>query len=178
MAAQGAQPALPADIPSFTKEKDALSALRTGASNRDERFIVQSPYVDTEHLLDLESLDNENALISLALARLQPVRENYATAPYTESFNWPEVLNELKQLVDKSGRPFKETSFYIVAFRSQIKPSTDYSHLGELDKAAHAEAIASGGFLKYVCGLSNLVPNCCLPCLLIAGTGLDHLMLS
>ncbi|KIE00856.1 UPF0643 protein, partial [Metarhizium majus ARSEF 297] len=148
MAAQGLKAALPADVPSFTKEKDAISALRNHALT-GQRFIVQSPYVDTEHLLDLESLDSENAFISLALARLQAVREDYATAPYTESFNWPEVLDELKQLVQNSGKGFKETSFYIVAFRSQIKPSTDYSHLGELDKAAHAEAVASGGFLKY-----------------------------
>ncbi|EFY84630.1 UPF0643 protein [Metarhizium acridum CQMa 102] len=148
MAAQGVKAALPADVPSFTKEKDAISALRNQALT-EKRFIVQSPYVDAEHLLDLESLDSENGFISLALARLRAVREDYATAPYTESFNWPEVLDELKQLVKTSGKGFKETSFYIVAFRSQIKPSTDYSHLGELDKAAHAEAIASGGFLKY-----------------------------
>lgn len=32
--------------------------------------------------------------------------------------------------------------------RSQISPTTDYSHLGALDKAAHAEAVQSGGFLK------------------------------
>ncbi|OAA38638.1 UPF0643 protein [Metarhizium rileyi] len=148
MAARGVDATLPADVPSFTKEKDAISALRTDAWD-GERFIVQSPYVDTEHLLDLKSLDNENALISLALARLQAVREDYAIASYSESFNWTEVLDELRQLVQKTGRGFKETSFYIVAFRSQIKPSTDYSHLGELDKAAHAEAVASGGFLKY-----------------------------
>ncbi|KAG8414820.1 hypothetical protein J3458_008728 [Metarhizium acridum] len=161
MAAQEVKAALPADVPSFTKEKDAISALRNQALT-GKRFIVQSPYVDAEHLLDLESLDNENAFISLALARLRAVREDYATAPYTESFNWPEVLDELKQLVKTSGKGFKETSFYIVAFRSQIKPSTDYSHLGELDKAAHAEAIASGGFLKYVCRLfkSTRCPSC------------------
>lgn len=148
MAAQGVQPARAAEIPSFVREKEAISNLESDALN-DERFFVQSPYVDKEHLLDLQTLDNENALLTQALSRLQAVREDYATASYTESFNWSEVLDELKQLVAKSGKQFKETSFYIVAFRSQIKPSTDYSHLGELDKAAHAEAIASGGFLKY-----------------------------
>ncbi|KAK2594146.1 hypothetical protein QQS21_008145 [Conoideocrella luteorostrata] len=148
MAAQGARTALPVDIPSFTREKEAISDLRNDVLN-EERFIVQSPYVDKEHLLDLETLDNENSLLSRALSRLRAVREDYATALYTESFNWQEVLDELKQLVQHSGKGFKETSFYIVAFRSQIKPSTDYSHLGELDKAAHAEAVASGGFLKY-----------------------------
>ncbi|RYP05848.1 hypothetical protein DL764_003522 [Monosporascus ibericus] len=41
-----------------------------------------------------------------------------------------------------------ETSFFIVAFRSQIPPTTAYEELGVLDKAAHAEATASGGFLN------------------------------
>ncbi|QPH18859.1 hypothetical protein C2857_003964 [Epichloe festucae Fl1] len=145
MAARGVHPV---EIPSFVREKEAISVIQNDALN-GERFIVQSPYVDTDHLLDLQTLDNENALLARALSRLRAVREEYATASYTESFNWPEVIHELRQLVAKSGKDFKETSFYIVAFRSQIKPSTDYSHLGELDKAAHAEAIASGGFLKY-----------------------------
>ena len=147
MAAQAVQTTLPVEVPVLTKEKEALSELRTNSLN-EERYMVQSPYVDREHLLDLETLDNENALFAQALSRLQAVREDYATAPYPDSFNWPEVIDELKHLVKKSGKLFKETSFYIVAFRSQIKPSTDYSHLGELDKGAHAEAIASGGFLK------------------------------
>lgn len=39
--------------------------------------------------------------------------------------------------------------FYIVVFRSRIPPTTVYADLGVLDKAAHAEATKSGGFLKY-----------------------------
>lgn len=115
---------------------------------RESRLFPQSPYTEKEHLLDLDTLNNENALLAQALASLESIRDDYATAPYTESFNWPVVFSELKRLVKESGKKFHETSFYVVAFRSQIKPSTDYSHLGELDKAAHAEAIASGGFLK------------------------------
>ncbi|KAG6042073.1 hypothetical protein E4U41_006194 [Claviceps citrina] len=142
------QAAIPAEIHSFLGDQEAVSDLQNHISN-GERFIIQSPYADRDHLLDLQTLDNENALLSRALSRLRAVRGDYATASYKESFNWSEVFDELRQLVAKSGKDFKETSFYIVAFRSQIKPSTDYSHLGELDKAAHAEAIASGGFLKY-----------------------------
>lgn len=113
------------------------------------RRIVQSPYTEPDHLLDLDTLDRENGLLARALSVMKHTREDYATAPYTESFNWSEVFEELKRLVQQEGKGFKETSFYVVAFRSQIKPSTDYSHLGDLDKAAHAEAVASGGFLKY-----------------------------
>ena len=113
-----------------------------------ERFLVQSPYTEQDHLLDLATLDRENALLAKALTKMDNIREDYATASYNESFNWPVVIEELKRLVSESGKGFKQTSFYVVAFRSQIKPETEYSHLGELDKAAHAEAIASGGFLK------------------------------
>ena len=98
--------------------------------------------------MDLDTVDHENGLLARALTKLHATREDYATAPYNESFNWSDVISELQQLVKESGQGFKETSFYVVAFRSQIKPSTDHSHLSELDKAAHAEAVASGGFLK------------------------------
>ena len=118
------------------------------AETSTSRFIVKSPYTDQDHLLDLSRLDHENALLAEALTVMEATREDYATAPYKDSFNWTEVIAELKRLSKASGKGFKETSFYVVAFRSQIKPSTDTSHLGALDKAAHAEAVASGGFLK------------------------------
>ncbi|RDA96277.1 hypothetical protein CP533_1683 [Ophiocordyceps camponoti-saundersi (nom. inval.)] len=120
-----------------------------------DRFIVQSPYVEPAHQLDLDTLDHENEALAKALGGLRAVRDDYATAPYTDSFNWSEVMSEVRRLANDSERAFRETSFYIVAFRSQIKPSTEYSQLGELDKAAHAEAVASGGFLKYWFGMPD-----------------------
>ena len=119
--------------------------------NSDEetnRWIVQSPYTEKSHQLDLGTLDFENAVLAEALMVLKAVHDDYATAPYDESFNWSEVVAEMQRIIQRSGRKFSRASFYVVAFRSQIKPSTEYSHLGELDKAAHAEAVASGGFLK------------------------------
>lgn len=115
------------------------------ASNR---YLIQSPYTEQDHLLDLETLDNENTILARALSKFQALRDDYATAPYTESFNWPEVMEEAKRLALESGKSFKETSFYIVAFRSRVKKTTEYADLGRLDKGAHAEAVASGGFLK------------------------------
>lgn len=117
-------------------------------SETDERWLVQSPYTEREHQLDLETLDHENALLARALSGFQVLRPDYATAPYIDSFNWPDVIAEVKRLSQKSGKGFKETSFYIVAFRSQIKATIEYADLGVLDKAAHGEAVASGGFLK------------------------------
>ncbi|PHH85390.1 hypothetical protein CDD83_478 [Cordyceps sp. RAO-2017] len=148
MAAPALQVAEPVQVPAFDKEREAVVALQSGVRPED-RFIVQSPYTEPEHQLDLWTLDHENATLSRALGHLRAVRPDYATAPYTESFNWSEVMAEVRRLADASGKGFRETSFYIVAFRSQIKPSTEYSQLGGLDKAAHAEAVASGGFLKY-----------------------------
>ncbi|KAH7145107.1 hypothetical protein DER46DRAFT_90152 [Fusarium sp. MPI-SDFR-AT-0072] len=115
----------------------------------NHRYLIQSPYTEHEHLLDLDTLDNGNELLARALSQFRVLRDDYATAPYTESFNWPEVIEEVKRLAVESGKPFKETSFYIVAFRSRIKKETEYADLGVLDKGAHAEAVASGGFLKY-----------------------------
>ncbi|KAM4055201.1 UPF0643 protein [Hirsutella rhossiliensis] len=148
MAARAMQTAVPVEVPVISKEKEALRALRSEVLP-EEGFLIQSPYTEPEHQLDLKTLDHENAILAQALTQLIAVREDYATEPYTESFNWSEVMGEVSRLTEASGKGFKETSFYIVAFLSQIKPSTEYSHLGALDKAAHAEAVASGGFLKY-----------------------------
>lgn len=116
-----------------------------------DNYLVVSPYTEQEHLLDLRTLDEENGLLAQALVHFQSLRPDYATAPYTETFNWTEVIGELKKLAHEQDRhQWKETSFYIVVFRSRIPPTTVYAELGVLDKAAHAEATASGGFLKYV----------------------------
>ncbi len=113
------------------------------------RFIIASPYHDDAHQLDLQTLDMENQLLARALAHMEHVREDYATAVYTESFNWDEVMSEVRRLAEEGGHQWRESSFYIVAFRSQIPPTTVYADLGVLDKAAHREAVQSGALLKY-----------------------------
>lgn len=114
-----------------------------------ERYLIVSPYHEQEHLLDLESLEHvEQQLLALSLTKLKCLRDDYATAPYIETFNWDDVIGTLRTLAQEANHSWKETSFYVVAFRSQIPPTTVYAELGTLDKAAHAEATASGGFLK------------------------------
>lgn len=107
-----------------------------------------SPYEEKPHLLDLETLDIPNQLLAKALVHLQALRHDYATAPYVETFNWAEVVDQVRHLATESQFQWKETFFYIVVFRSRIPPTTVYADLGVLDKAAHAEATESGGFLK------------------------------
>lgn len=115
----------------------------------DENLLVVSPYDELPHLLDLRTVNAANQVLAKALVGLKCLRDDYATAPYVETFNWPEVINSVKHLSSSSGFVWKEQAFYIVVFRSQIPPTTVYADLGVLDKAAHAEATKSGGFLKY-----------------------------
>jgi hypothetical protein len=114
----------------------------------DENLLVVSPYDEFPHLLDLRTLDTANQLLAKALVGLKCLRCDYATAPYSEIFNWAEVIQSLKVLASSSDFTWKIQGFYIVVFRSQIPPTTVYADLGVLDKAAHAEATKSGGFLK------------------------------
>jgi hypothetical protein len=113
-----------------------------------ETHLVISPYTDAAHLLDLSTVSIQEQLLAYALVQLKALREDYATAPYIETFNWAEIISDLRQRAKAARHSWTEQSFYIVAFRSQVPPTIDYSHLGDLDKAAHAEAVQSGGFLK------------------------------
>lgn len=128
------------------------------AADGSRRYVVASPYTEADHLLDLETLDAENQMLAEALVDLKCLRDDYATAAYADTFNWDEVVGRVRELAAARNHGWRETSWYIVAFRSRYEQGIDYSHLGDLDKAAHAEATASGGFLKYVlCFLSTLL---------------------
>jgi hypothetical protein len=113
-----------------------------------EDHLVISPYTDLPHLLYLPSVGTQEQLLAHALTGLKSEREDYATAPYVEIFNWEDVILDLKRRVVDAGHSWNEQTFYIVVFRSRIPPTTDYADLGALDKAAHVEAVQSGGFLK------------------------------
>ena len=119
--------------------------------------LVVSPYSTLPHLLDLRTLEESQRLSANALTLLQSVREDYATAPYHQSFNWDAVVDRLKSLIELSKYQWKRQSFYIVVFRSQIPPTTDRVYLGGLDQKSHAEATKSGGLLKYWFGLPDEV---------------------
>ena len=129
---------------------DFIQVIEQNPNTNLNNHLVVSPYNEEPHLLDLRTLDIPNQLLAKALVGLTCLRDDYATAPYVEIFNWSEVIDSLKELSINSGFDWKETAFYIVVFRSRIPPTTVYSDLGILDKAAHAEATKSGGFLKYV----------------------------
>ena len=138
-------------LPRLPAKLDTSVAVHLSPPNPDtngEDLLVVSPSEELPHLLDLRTVDTANQLLAKALVGLKCLRVDYATAPYVETFNWPEVINSLKGMVSNSDFTWKEQFFYIVVFRSQIPPTTVYADLGVLDKAAHAEATKSGGFLK------------------------------
>ncbi|KAI4170453.1 MAG: hypothetical protein LQ343_004956 [Gyalolechia ehrenbergii] len=122
----------------------------------EERLLVASPYTTRPHLLDLTTLTQSQILLARALTILTPVTHAYATSPYIDSFNWDAVLTYLAAAIKSETLHWKEQYFYIVVFRSQVPPSTDRSHLAELDKAAHVEAMRSGGLLKYWFGTPDV----------------------
>ena len=109
-----------------------------------------SPYSDPPHLLDLSSISFSHQLLAEALTAMDKSRVDYRTALYQEAFNWHDVMSRLRSLLKvHNGFQWHQQSFFAVVFKSEIDPKTDYSHLSELDRHAHAEATASGGLLKY-----------------------------
>lgn len=117
--------------------------------------LVVSPYTSLPHLLDLRPLEESQRLIAKALTILESSRDDYATAPYHQSFNWDSVIDRLKSLLELSKYQWKRQHFYIVVFRSQVPPTTNRTHLGALDQNSHAEATKSGGLLKYWFGVPD-----------------------
>eukprot|EP00918_Siedleckia_nematoides_P051307 GHVU01112276.1.p1 GENE.GHVU01112276.1~~GHVU01112276.1.p1 ORF type:complete len:303 (+),score=30.41 GHVU01112276.1:76-984(+) len=134
--------------PNLQTESEVADSISDPIPDRSNSLIT-SPYTEISHLLDLTTLDTPYRLMALALTKLQPITTSYATLPYISSFNWPEVIDLLRTISTAQDYTFPSTSFYIVIFRSTIRPSTSYPDLSALDKLSHAEANASGGFLKY-----------------------------
>jgi hypothetical protein len=83
------------------------------------------------------------------LEDLRPIREDYATAPILESFNWAESLAS----VDGA-------DWYMVAFRSVRNQHADDRLLYELDARAHEEAISHTGLVHYFGGELDAERRC------------------
>jgi hypothetical protein len=150
----------------ITKDFDALRfnaaaslQLHHGKSNLSQaphdHLLLASPYNEPEHLLDLQTLDIQNRLLATALTALKPIRPDYATADYIESFNWDQVLNTLRQLSKEENHLWTEQGFYTVIFRSKLKEGADKQLLHDLDQHSHREATVSGGLLKYWFGAAD-----------------------
>jgi hypothetical protein len=135
-----------------------LTGLGIGARERQSfQYVplISSPYNQPGHYLTLNTLPITSQLFALALTALKPVREDYSTAPYTSALNFDTVLEVLRLLAAQTGFQFPETSFYVVIFRSKLKPDIDNDWLYKLDFESHREACESGGLLKYWFGKTD-----------------------
>ena len=144
--------------PDTTAPGDMLQPSNTTSQHTDASgtLLVVSPYLNKPHLLDLQALSKPVQLLAKSLTLLQPIRTDYATAPYLDSFNWTAVMETLQKLCKAElGYHWEPQAFYVIVFRSQIPPSTDRSYLGLLDEISHAEAMESGGLLKYWFGVPD-----------------------
>ncbi|MCJ1403592.1 hypothetical protein MMC11_006815 [Xylographa trunciseda] len=122
-----------------------------------DRFLVASPYTTPLHLLNLCTISEPNQLLAKALTSFKQVRHDYATAPYADSFNWTNVIEMLRALVEEERTyTWEQQSFYIIVFRSQLPQATDRTHLADLDRLSHVEATESGGLLKYWFGVPDI----------------------
>ncbi|KAJ5301949.1 hypothetical protein N7508_006812 [Penicillium antarcticum] len=124
-------------------------------SQETDTRLITSPYNSATHLLDISKLEQQDRLLALALTYLKPTRADYATAPYTESFNWTEVFELLKAFSESEDLTWKRRSYYVVIFRSTLLPDVDSDYLYALDAHSHREAMASGGLLKYWFGAKD-----------------------
>lgn len=126
----------------------------TTEANPDSLLIV-SPYTSAPHLLDLKEYDQATQLFARALTIFKPMRDDYATADYVKSFNFEKTISFLRQLTQATSHPWRRREFYVVSFRSRLKPDADSTRLFDLDAFSHQEAMASGGLLKYWYGVKD-----------------------
>lgn len=116
----------------FPIHDDHLKATNPVVSSSASHLVV-SPYTTLPHLLELAYLSSPQKLFAQALTSLEAIRPDYATAPYQHAFNWEGVCSNLRSLVVSHAYDWRAQHFYIVVFRSRVPPSTDRSHLAELD---------------------------------------------
>jgi hypothetical protein len=76
-----------------------------------------------------------------ALDELVPTTETYARLPLADAFNWADRASTIEP-----------GEWYLVAFRSTVRPDANLERLREYDDWAHAEASKAPGFVHYYKG--------------------------
>ena len=88
-----------------------------------------------------------------AAHRISPVHPDYQNLPIEQGFDWPII----------AGHDFDQ--LYLVVFRSVRLPDADLDLLRWFDDLAYAEALASGGLLRYFKGAADARRRCLSFCL-------------
>ena len=96
----------------------------------------------------------QTEVVHRACQRISPVYPDYAARPIQDGFSWSSSL---------AGCPFDR--LYLVVFRSVRRPEADLDLLLEHDDRAYAEALESGGLLRYFKGHANERRECLSFCL-------------
>jgi hypothetical protein len=104
-----------------------------------------------------------------ALDALAPTGPGYARLPVADAFTWSECTDALGT-----------GEWYLVAFRSIVKPGADLERLCAFDDNAHHEAAGAPGFVHYFKGPLDTDGSCMSFCLWTsraearAAAGLSH----
>lgn len=147
--------ARPYKKPRFSRTKDFTAAdiasISTTPPQQNYDLLQASPYSDRSHLLDLTTLAKPLQLFAEALTAMRWIKREFATAPYDKAFNWDSIVDVFSRTIkaEQTESMPEKLDFYVIVFRSKVNQHADRQLLGELDKAAHLEAVESGGLLKY-----------------------------
>jgi hypothetical protein len=142
--------------PSYLSDlSPSLKPAVVGPEEKGERsmskYLVSSPYPGLRHHLEIDSVDETSRKLAVALQHLRPIKDDYPSAPYEDSFNWQQVVDLLPS--DFAGMPLWTRTnvgdFYCIGFYSTLRKNVDSERLYYLDGLAHEEANQSGGLLKY-----------------------------
>ena len=88
-----------------------------------------------------------------AAQRIRPVDPDYPNLPIERGFDWPAIAG------------FSFDTLYLVVFRSVRRPDADLDLLRWYDDLAYAEALQSGGLLRYFKGDADERGHCLSFCL-------------
>ncbi len=88
-----------------------------------------------------------------AAQRIHPRHPDYADLPIDQGFDWSAI----------AACPFEK--LYLVVFRSIRRPDADMDLLRWYDDLAYAEALNSGGLLRYLKGAADERGHCLSFCL-------------
>ncbi|KXN90622.1 UPF0643 protein PB2B2.08 [Leucoagaricus sp. SymC.cos] len=122
-----------------------LSSLPERINTEADKTLGNSEFVPLVTETRLPNIDPASLSLHKALHRFRPLSPNYAGTPYTEAFNWDELI--LPEDEDRD--------WYCVVFRSKRKAGSDGGLLYEADKQAHEEAVRNGGLIMYWYGIPN-----------------------
>jgi hypothetical protein len=144
---------------SQTKNITAQDIISFTTPPQNYDLLQASPYSGRDHLLNLTTLTKPLQLFAEALTGMRWITPEFATAPYHKAFNWDSVTDIFSRAMkaERPGQTLESLHFYVIVFRSRVNKHADRQILGELDKAAHLEAVEGGGLLKYWFGSPNEV---------------------